>query len=114
MNNLSITTQDTLTRYFEILKHGGYLQKHEVDKVLILSFIEEIIDDKFFDYITDSDYNIMINSIYRMIPNSCTIKFPSYDVYTNLINEIRTCSKYRATEDLNLRITEKNTVRMTV
>lgn len=114
MTNLSKITQDALNSYFKTLRYKGYLNKSEIHKILILSFIEEIIDDKFFEYITESDYNTMINAIYRMVPNSSIIKFPSYDVYTDLVQDIRTYNKFRASEDNNIRLSKGGIVRVDI
>lgn len=113
MDNLIPITLNALKEYFNILKYGGYLNKWEVHKVLILSFIEEILEGKFFDYITESDYNTMINSIYKMIPNSCTIKFPSYNVYSNLVNEIRVSPKVKYANN-KISFSEDNEVRAAI
>jgi hypothetical protein len=104
---------EALKEYFNILKYKGYLKKEEIHKVLIVSFIEEILEDKFFEYITEEDYNIMISTIYKMIPSSCTLKFPSFNTYFNLVNDIKTSNRFRASLDYP-RISEKGIVRTEV
>jgi hypothetical protein len=114
MTNILDITSDALNTYFQVIKHKGYLKKSEVNKVLIISFIEEILDAKFCDFITEDDYNSIINAINRICSNSSIVKFPSFDVYTDLIQDIRIYNNCRMTEDNNLRMSQSGNVRVAI
>ena len=114
MTNILEITSDSINNYFKILKNTGYIKKPETHRILILSFIEEMLDDKFFEYITENDYNVLINTINKLCSTSGIIKFPTFDIYTDMIQKIRVYNKAKATEDSNIRITEIGNVRVTI
>lgn len=113
MDNITEISHNSLTRYFKTLKNLGYLNKTETDRVLIISFIEEMLNDKFSDFITAEDYEIIVNTVNKIVSNSCIIDFPSFHVYTELVQDIRVHNKIRATEQGYTRITNNNYVRST-
>lgn len=47
---------NSLSRYFERLEQAGYVPYNNVYKLLILSFIGEIVDNDYRGYITKDDY----------------------------------------------------------
>lgn len=47
---------NALSRYFERLEQAGYVPYNNVYKLLILSFIREIVDNDYRGYITKDDY----------------------------------------------------------
>jgi hypothetical protein len=114
MNSILDITYDSIKDYFKILKSTGYVKKSEVHKILILSFIEEMLDDKFFEFITDKDYNVFVNTINKLCSTSGIIRFPSFEIYTDMIQKVRTYSKYKTTEDSSLRTSEIGGVRVAI
>lgn len=112
MDNITEISHDSLNKYFKVLKNFGYLNKVETDRVLIVSFIEEMLNDKFSDFITADDYDIIVNTVNKICSNSCIIKFPSFNVYTELIQDVKTYNKPRSTEHGYTRITNNDYVRV--
>lgn len=47
---------NSLSRYFERLRQAGYVPYNNVYKLLILSFIREIVDNDYRGYITKDDH----------------------------------------------------------
>ena len=47
---------NSLSRYFERLGQAGYVPYNNVYKLLILSFIREIVNNDYRGYITKDDY----------------------------------------------------------
>ena len=82
-------TNEALRRYFKSLATFGYMKYSEVDKLIVLSFIEELMTGPLSIYITEEDYKVLLNALECLYGSTCLIDFPSYNVYDNIIHEIR-------------------------
>lgn len=69
-------TYDALNNYFSLLSHTGYKSYNEVYKLLVLSFIEEMISGNMKEYITEEDYKY-ISSTMECLYGSCMIPYPN-------------------------------------
>lgn len=69
-------TYDALNNYFSLLSHTGYKSYSEVYKLLVLSFIEEMISGDMKEYITEEDYKY-ISSTIECLYGSCMIPYPN-------------------------------------
>lgn len=69
-------TYDALNNYFSLLSHTGYKSYNEVYKLLVLSFIEEMISGNMKEYITEEDYKY-ISSMMECLYGSCMIPYPN-------------------------------------
>lgn len=69
-------TYDALNNYFSLLSHTGYKSYNEVYKLLVLSFIEEMISGDMKEYITEEDYKY-ISSMMECLYGSCMIPYPN-------------------------------------
>lgn len=100
---------ESLNKYFSSLKYSGYKSYNEVNKLLILVFIEELLNGAMSKYITDEDYKIINNSM-NCLYGSCMIPYP---VYRNRISHVvdRALHKHRVTETYTLRLTESMDLR---
>ena len=56
VNVMEEVLYNSLSRYFERLGRAGYVPYNNVYKLLILSFIREIVDNDYRGYITKDDY----------------------------------------------------------
>lgn len=95
---------DAVNRYFSVLSHIGYKSYSEVDKLLIMSFIEELLDGPMSQFVTEKDYIVITNGLYCLY-GTCMIPFPEYkraaaSITHNLLEE------YRITETGKLRASE--------
>lgn len=99
-------------RYMSLLKHVGYKSYCAVDKLLIYTFIEEILT-RFKDAVTEEDYNSMANAL-NCFYGTCLMPFPYYES-----SDVETDDTpifyydFRITEDAILRTTEDNNLRLT-
>ena len=101
-----------IDRYMSILSHVGYKSYCAVDKLLVYSFIEEILN-KFSSAVTEDDYNLMarvINCFY----GSCMIPFPYYIEKNKEKEEVPLFyyDYFRLSENSKLRVTENNKLRL--
>lgn len=84
-------TYDVLCRYFDHLCHTGYIKQSEVDKILILTSIQRMVDCDFRGYLNEEDYNKINNALYTLYGATCLLPYPDY--YSNEYSRIMyTCS----------------------
>lgn len=100
----------SLKKYFCTLTHLGYKPYNEVEKLLILCFIEELLTGDMAFFITEEDYN-NIDKALNCIYGSCMISYPNYKKAVD--KPVRKVyEQYRVTESNILRETEDNFLRV--
>jgi hypothetical protein len=114
MKELTKITEEALNRYFITLSQFGYKKYSEVESLLVLLFIEDIVLDKLFDFVTESDYNIILQALECLYGSNCMIDFPKYDNYDSLIRKYNVYLSPRITEDATLRVDQKEVIRVEV
>lgn len=112
MDNITKMTEIALDRYFTTLHTLGYKSYNDVNKLIVLSTIEELLTSEFSFYITEEDYKSIVNALYCIIGDNCMIDFPSYASWDSLIHETNNDIVYRITEDSILRNTESSSFRI--
>ena len=71
METIDEITHSAIERYYNYLDNVGYISNEDTFRVLLLSYIDHLVQD-FFMYITEQD----INTIYRVLnclSKSCLI-----------------------------------------
>lgn len=87
---------NAINRYFSVLSHTGYKSYDEVYKLLVFSFIEELLYGPFAEFITEKDYNLIMKSV-DCLYGSCMIPYPEYKrSYDETVKSMP--DKYRITE----------------
>jgi hypothetical protein len=81
---------DALCKYFGHLCNVGYMPQSQVDKLLILSSIQRMVDCDFRGYLNESDYNRINDALYKLYGTSCLVPYPDY--YSNNNRTMYTCS----------------------
>ena len=114
MNNLTELTYDSINKYFKKLTYTGYLNTSDTNKILILSFIEELMSDKFSYFIDEEDYGILLNALDKLYGSNCIIGMPSYDIYNSISSNYSTPDSLRSIEIGNSRFSENNIIRIEV
>lgn len=64
---------DNLTSYYSTLSAVGYKKDSIVHKLLVILFIQELLDS---EYITDKDRKLMNDLIYQFVGSTCEISLP--------------------------------------
>lgn len=101
---------DLVNRYFSVISHIGYKPYKEVEKLIVFSFIEELLYGPLSLFITDKDYKSITNSLYCLY-GSCMIPFPDYKrSFDPVKNSI--LDEYRITETGTLRTSESTELRV--
>jgi hypothetical protein len=77
MNNITIKTHKAFTRYFNTLSKLGYMNYSDVNKLLVLSFTEELLTGDLSSFVNEEDYRSITNVIYCISNNTCLLDLPS-------------------------------------
>lgn len=101
---------NSLSSYFNSLSKLGYKSYMEVNKLLVLLFIEEILSGNYINIIEEDDYKSISNAITCILGTSCLLPYPKYIKQGTIINTISLFRIHengtdKLTEDLNYRIT---------
>lgn len=101
---------NSVNRYFSALSHMGYKPDEEVNKLLVFTFLEEILYGPLSQFITEEDYKTIISTLYCLY-GSCMIPFPDYKKsFSSVVN--RVLDEYRITETGTLRSSESLELRV--
>ena len=106
MDKVTKVAVDSLKKYYDSLFAFGYSNYIKVENILVLLFLEELLDCDSYQYITEEDYNNIIKALYNLTENTCIIDYPSYDAYVNQIAYARVDSlgNFRLNEQSIFRI----------
>lgn len=104
---------NSISTYFNTLTQFGYKKPGDVNKLLIYSFIEEMLTGEMRFYITEADYRLIEKALSCMYGSSCLIPYPQYANDDSLFEGIEgVIVKPRLTEDTNIRFTEDGKIRV--
>lgn len=68
----------SLERYFNTLSKFGYKSYSDVDRLLMLIFIQELLDSDCRSFITEKEYMTIHKSLYCLYGYTCLIPYPEY------------------------------------
>ena len=69
---------NSLLKYFNTLSSVGYVSYKDVDKLLLLTIIQEFIYNDFRGFISEDDYREIEEFLYKIFGTSCLIPYPNY------------------------------------
>lgn len=104
-------TTNSLTKYYDTLSILGYSKQSNVEKLLVLSFIEEMLAGDMGILVNESDYRI-INKAIQCLYGDCLIPYQQYHG-SNMFGVFHNGNAItpRITESSNIRFTEDNAMR---
>lgn len=111
MKNLTIQSYESVNKYFNALSKLGYFDYSHVYKLLLLLFVEDIIDGNFVDLIPEEDYRVIANCLYCIYGTSCLVPYQAY-LTTIEVSKAPNYDKFRTSEDSEFRETELNEMRI--
>ena len=112
MDNITAISSEAFARYCNALSKLGYKSYSDVDKLLVLSVIEDILSGELSFFVTEEDYRSITNALYCIMGNNCLISLPSYDTWDSTIHENKNSVSYRLTEGDIVRIAEDGIFRI--
>lgn len=78
--NVCSAVMESITHYYKLLSQTGYVKQSVVNKLLVLSFIDDIIHD--FPPIDEKDYNALCKVWDCLAFNTCLIPWNMYRKYS--------------------------------
>ena len=104
---------NSIGTYFNALTQFGYKKQGDVDKLLVYSFIEEMLTGEMRFFVTEADYRLIEQALSCLYGSSCLIPYPQYANNDYLFGNIESGGLIspRITEDSNIRFTEDDRVR---
>ncbi len=114
MDELLNISEEAIIRYFTTLSQFGFKQYTDVERIMILFFIEEMLTHEFADFITEKDYRDIVNALYCLYGSTCMIEFPSFETIDSLVHSTNRDYTPRVTEDDALRGTQEGILRVEV
>ena len=116
MDGLDNMAYTGVSNYFQALSTFGYKGYKEVNKLLVLLFIEDLLRSSFSLYIDEEDYKTITNVLYCLFGSTCLIPYPEFAVNTSLVqalnNDILRFSEDELSEDDILRFSEDELLRL--
>ena len=108
LDNLAYTG---VSNYFQALSAFGYKGYGEVNRLLVLLFIEDLIRGPISIYINEEDYRTITNVLYCLFGSTCLIPYPEFAVNTTLVQALNDVTP-RITENDILRFSEDELIRL--
>lgn len=111
MGELDNIAYEAINRYFTVLEKTGYVNNTDVNKLLLLQFLQEFVHE-YQGYITEKDYNLINDIIVCLSGSSCLIPFQQYKQLSVPIETFIYSIPVRITEGRTIRHTEKEGLRL--
>lgn len=111
----------TIDNYYNILEQTGYYNYSSVCKILVLSFIDDLLNTEFNSFISEDDYKLIADILNCFTSFDCLIPYSEFTEYTNVTNSsidkndnpsVLASYSNRITEDYNLRIAQDSSFRI--
>lgn len=77
MEQFDIILNESLDRYFNVLSKTGYVNSDNVDKLMLLIFLQEFLTECEY-IITEEDYNLINSIINCLSDSSCLIPYRQF------------------------------------
>lgn len=111
MDRLDNMAYTGVSNYFQALSTFGYKGYKEVNKLLVLMFIEDLLRSSFSLYVNEEDYKTITNVLYCLFGSTCLIPYPEFTVNTSLVQTLNDATP-RITENGILRFSEDELLRL--
>lgn len=83
-NEVDIVSQESLRRYFEILRKKGYYNYEGVYRIILLTAIQQLINSDMAQFITPCDKKIIDKALNSLYCSICPIPTPQYIANTDI------------------------------
>ena len=111
----------TIDNYYNILEQTGYYNYSSVCKILVLSFIDDLLNTEFNSFISEDDYKLIAGILNCFTSFDCLIPYSEFTEYNNTIkgsvdeednSPVLSSYSNRITEDYNIRIAQDSSFRI--
>lgn len=87
MDTITKVTVDSIKKYFATLSRFGYKKYMEVDVLLILTFIDDLTSIMTTGYMSQEDYEAIVEALSFLTNKTCLIEFPKYTSYNDIVSQ---------------------------
>ena len=102
LNNIAL---DSLQRYFTVLESIGYISQGETNKVILLQFLQEILQEYPY-FITEEDYTTIERVVQCLSSSTCLIPYREYQQLSLPVIGYVFSIPIRITQDEDIRHTQ--------
>lgn len=96
---------DSLNIYFKTLSVLGYMNYNNVNKLIVLIFIQEMLKGLFSNVLSEADLQTIQRVVSNIYGRACLLPFPQIDRQSDLRYRFGS-NIFRVSEDDILRVTE--------
>lgn len=100
---------EALIKYFKKLSVFGYCSYREVDKIIVVSALEELLQTYI---LTEDQYKLFQRVLNRLLGSSCLLPYPNMPIVHSVISKDKEAF-LRLTESNDTRISHDNIHRIT-
>lgn len=101
-----------INRYKDTLVKLGYCNNGEAEKVLVLSFISDLLKDDYSVFMTEDDYSTIMNTALCLSKNSCMIDYYEFAHHVKPIENYVLDTPIKVTEDNEIKLAEHNVLKL--
>lgn len=112
MDNLLETCEEAVIRYFTTLAQFGYKNYGAVDTLILLLFIEELLNGELSYFVKETDYKIIVDTLYCLASRTCMIDLSVLSLDDTIMHPSLNELTLRISEDTVLRNTQDENFRV--
>lgn len=90
MDNLTNIVSQSLINYYDLLSNYGYFKMKEVYKLLVLSYIEDLLTSDLVYKISEEDYRYIMQSVNCLLGTNCLLPMPIKKTQDDITHTIKT------------------------
>ena len=109
--SLNDSLMEGFVKYYNTLSKIGYINRTSVNKLIIGSWINKVLNSEYGIVVTNEQYNLL-SKLYLCVTDSCLVPYSKYCTDVT-INKLPTYTYFRVTEiNSHNRITEDDDLRI--
>ena len=66
----------SIERYFNTLSHTGYMPYSDVYKLIVIMFVDELLNGEYKRFVSDDEHTVIHKSLYCLYGSSCLTPYP--------------------------------------
>ena len=104
-------TLEAIQNYFKVLRRTGNIDTPQVNKLLLLSFIDELFQNYGW-YSTAEEYTFLMNIVTCISKTTCIVPYNKTAMHIDPINNYLEDTPIRVSEDSIIRLSHNDVLRL--
>ena len=109
---ISNLTLDSIKRYYKVLAKKGSVGTPDLYKLLVLSFIEDLLMEDCYTTLTEEEYSFVLGVINCISKNTCLVQYTQVSLHTEPIRHFLFNIPIEITEGNVIKLSESDVVRL--